>query len=200
MDPEADRAEIAKLTAVLGTIKAKHVVHISTVDVFGTPSCADESTIPAREGLHAYGRHRLDLEDFMRSTFPSVQVIRLPGLFGEGLKKNAIFDLINDNCISQINPGAAFQWYPMSRLAEDLRIALDAGMPLLHLTSEPVRTAEIVSRFFPNAAVGPEAFPAPRYDIRSKFAGLFGGRDGYMLNKDAVLQEIGRFIRMPADA
>ena len=45
------------------------------------------------DGLHPYGRNRLELEDLVRKEFDTL-VVRLPALFGKGLKKNFIYDAI----------------------------------------------------------------------------------------------------------
>lgn len=199
-DPAADRAGIARLTDVLSTIKARRILHISTVDVFASPHNADETTLPKLEGLHPYGAHRLALEDFIKDTFEHTQIIRLPGLFGEGLKKNVIFDLIHNNGVERINPAAVMQWYPMCRLTSDVETILEAELPLVHFTPEPLATAEILSEFFPAAQVSTAQTPAPHYDLRSVHASYFGGENGYMLARDEVLSEIGRFVGATVDA
>jgi nucleoside-diphosphate-sugar epimerase len=199
-NPDADRAGIERLVKVLRTIKARRVVHISTVDVFGRPDGADETQKPIRDGLHPYGTHRLELEDFMQATFAQTQIVRLPGLFGPGLKKNAIFDLMTNNAVERITPNALMQWYPMRRLVDDIKTVMTNDVKLVHLTSEPVKTEEIVAAFFPRAKVGPAQAQAPYYDFRSRYAGLFGGSGGYILNRNQVLDEVGRFVRAKPDA
>ena len=45
--------------------------------------------------VNQYGKSRLFLEKFCEDTFPNCLIIRLPALFGEGLKKNFLFDINN---------------------------------------------------------------------------------------------------------
>lgn len=45
-------------------------------------------------GLRRYGKDRLWLENKVSDSFDSL-VIRLPGLYGKGLKKNFLYDYIN---------------------------------------------------------------------------------------------------------
>ena len=84
-DPEGDRAGIARLTDVLLTTRIRKLVLISTVDAYPVPAGVDEGTPIAREAGHPYGRHRYALERFCQDRFDCA-VLRLPGLFGQGLK------------------------------------------------------------------------------------------------------------------
>ncbi len=192
-EPEEDRKAIRRLTDLLATVRAERFVLISTVDVYKQSSGADEAVVPERDGLHPYGLHRLELEDFVLAHFPKAVVMRLPALFGPGLRKNALFDLLNDNMLEAINPAAAFQWYPVPRLPQDIVTAETSGLSLVHLATEPVVTGEIVSSFFPDKAVGP-AKAVPAYDLHTRHAALFGGQGPYIMDKAAVMQQIGQFV------
>ena len=80
----------------LSHINARHCIGISTCDVYEVPQDVDEDTdIEATlETLHPYGKHRFHIEEFMRSHFERVTIIRLPALFGKGLKKNVDKDAV----------------------------------------------------------------------------------------------------------
>jgi dTDP-4-dehydrorhamnose reductase len=192
-EPEADWARIAALQDVLARVEARHVVLISTIDVYASPEGVDERTpIDAGAG-HAYGRHRLLFERFIESRFPDVLVARLSGLFGPGLKKNVIFDLLHDNCLDAINPASRFQWYDLARLWRDLERCRALGLRLVNLVNEPVPTGAILTRFFP-AKVRAGTSPAVAYDVRSREADRLGGAGGYLQGQDEVLADLGRFV------
>lgn len=93
--PDRDAAHILDLTQSLSRIKAKRAVLISTIAVLESfDGGFDETTGRFREDL-AYGRHRRMLEVSTRKLYPEVLIVRLPALFGAGIKKNFVFDLMN---------------------------------------------------------------------------------------------------------
>ena len=194
-DPAADRAAIDSICGVLATMKARELILISTIDVYPDPSAPlDESAAiePARN--HAYGRHRFELEQWVREHFSNVRIVRLPALFGEGLKKNVVFDLLHDNQVGNINPASRFQWYPLARLNADIEKIRAHDIRSINLFPEPIRTAEIVDRFFSGAPTAAASEPAPSYDLRTKYSAMFGGPPGHMIGRDAVLNELATFV------
>ena len=193
-DPEADWAGIQRLLGPLEEVEAEVFTLISTVDVYPTPVSVTERDEPDRTAGQPYGRHRLAVEDWVRSRFPRVHVIRLPGLFGAGLKKNIIFDMLTDNNLEVINPDSTFQWYDLSRLSGDLARAEALGLELVNMAVEPVSTEAIRSRFFPDKEIGARPAPAGAYDMRSVHAAAFGGSGVYQISASEVMQRMGVFL------
>jgi hypothetical protein len=194
-EPELDRAAIAGLTDVLGTIEAKEFILISTIDVYSETGAGSDENTPLDSSVnHPYGTHRLELERWVGDRFPNTRVIRLAALFGEGLKKNVIFDLLRGNQTDTVNPASHFQWYPLRRLSADIELVRANDIRLINLFPEPIRTSDILAAFFPGAKVGPEAQPAPSYRLRTKFSELFGGPPGFLLDRVMVLGELASFI------
>ena len=193
-NPEADLAGIESLMDDLRYVEADQFTLISTVDVFGTPVAVTELSSPSEDGLHAYGRHRLLLEKFVAERFPSCRILRLPALFGSGLKKNAVFDLMTDNNLDSIHPDSCFQWYPLSRLSADMRIAEEAGLETLHLATQPISMEDIRSRFFPEKQIGQKRGQPGMYDFRTVHSGLFGSRVAYMLSAPEIMAELAKFL------
>jgi hypothetical protein len=193
--PEADRAGIARLTEALATVEAKEFILISTIDVYDDPASAmdeDGAIDPARN--HVYGRHRFELEQWVRRRFANARIARLPALFGPGLRKNALYDLLHDHQVASLNPAGIFQWYPVDRVWNDLATMRRADLALANLFTAPVAMSDIIGAFFPTAAVGPERHPAPAYRLCTRYAQLFGGKDGWILDGEAVLGHMARFI------
>lgn len=191
-DPAADRAGIGRLIAALERVRAERFVLISTVDVYGQPNGVDEDSPPT--GATPYGRHRLELEHFAAHRFRCL-IVRLPALFGPGLKKNAIYDLLHNNQIEKIDSRAKFQFYNLRRLWRDIRIAAGRGLSLIHLATEPVSMAEVARAAFGRAWSNHLPAPPPAYDLRTRHAALYGGTGGYIRGKNRVLAELTGFVR-----
>ncbi|MEO0419174.1 MAG: hypothetical protein AAF249_09935 [Pseudomonadota bacterium] len=93
--PEQDRAKIHALIEQLSAITAERFILISSIAVLADFAGGyDESTSAFQTDL-AYGRHRRELEAFVEDRFADHLIVRLPALFGEGLRKNFLFDLMN---------------------------------------------------------------------------------------------------------
>jgi nucleoside-diphosphate-sugar epimerase len=190
-DPEADLAGIERLLSVLRDVRADRFVLVSTVDVFEKPVGVDESA-PA-DARHPYGRNRRMLEQVCEERF-GAQVLRLPGLFGPGLKKNAIYDLLHENQVEKIHPESTYQFYDVRHLWADAEKAHGAGIRLLHLATEPVAMGEVARRFFGRELRAPGGTPA-RYDLRSRHAAAWGASGGYLRSREDVLRGIEQFVR-----
>ena len=93
--PEEDIRKINNLKEQIKELKCKKFVLISTIDVIDKQIDSNENTIIDKTKLEPYGYNRLDFENFVLDNFKDVSIIRLPALFGKGLKKNFIFDMIN---------------------------------------------------------------------------------------------------------
>ena len=92
--PERDFEIVKNAFENIKKINPKKVVLISSVDVYKEPNGKDEDRIMETRGLRRYGKDRLWLENNVSDSFDSL-VIRLPGLYGKGLKKNFLYDYIN---------------------------------------------------------------------------------------------------------
>lgn len=91
--PEKDMASISRLLECLNKVTCDTFVLISTFDVYEKYNGVDEDT---QVGLTttAYGNHRIEVENFVKMKFSKYHIVRLPGIYGKGLKKNFIYDLI----------------------------------------------------------------------------------------------------------
>lgn len=194
-DPGTDKKNIQKLQDVLATVKADTFVLISTIDVYPVLVDVDENFNVHAVENHAYGTHRREFEDFCQQHFNKCHIIRLPGLFGQGLKKNVIYDLLNDNCLDMININSSFQYYYLEKLWEDVQIIMEHDLSLVNLFTEPVTTREIVDTFFPAKQLGENAVPEAHYNLQTCHAQVWGKQGKYIYTHDEMLQQIKQFIR-----
>ena len=93
--PERDAAQIDGLMARLTTIRAERFVLISSIAVLADFAGGNDEGTQAFQQDLAYGRHRRALEIFVEDHFANSLIVRLPALFGHGLRKNFMFDLLN---------------------------------------------------------------------------------------------------------
>lgn len=193
-NPVEDSENTDRLMDALKSAKTDSFVLISTVDIYqGHVSC-DEMTTPQPD--HTYGRNRLRLERFVKANFPNYHILRLPALFGDGLKKNALFDLMHDNQVEKINPSSEFQWYDLEWLPGDIRFCMEKGIREANLFTEPVAMETIRRSLFPRIELNPSA-PVARYNhktILSAFHGGAYGETGYRAQSDEVLKAMHRYV------
>ncbi|MDL2293545.1 sugar nucleotide-binding protein [Ruminococcaceae bacterium OttesenSCG-928-D13] len=97
-DPAADLRRAEQAFENITRMKPEKLVLISTVDVYPKPYKVYEDAAPSAEADEspalAYGKNRLALEGWVREAYPDALILRLPGLFGRGLKKNFIYDML----------------------------------------------------------------------------------------------------------
>lgn len=194
-EPEADRQNIDGLISHLKNIKCDRFVLVSTVDVFKNPIGVDENTPVDELGLHAYGLHRRLLEKFVESHFPNHLIVRLPGLVGPGLRKNVIFDFLNDNNLHAIDSRGVFQFYPMVNLWYDIRTALDAGLKVVHLTAEPVSVSDVSAQGFGKPFHQALANAPASYDMRTIHAEIFGASGPYQYKARETIQAVRAYAQ-----
>jgi nucleoside-diphosphate-sugar epimerase len=189
--PDADRACIGRLCDALRHAWARELVLISTIDVYGRPEGVDEDIAPVE--ATSYGRHRLELEEFVAAHFLT-RTIRLPALFGPGLKKNAIFDLLHNNQVEKLDSRGTFQFYDVGRLWQDIEIARRADLSLVHFATEPTSLAEVAREAFGRAFTNETTAVPARYDFRTRHAHMYGGDNGYLMSSAEVLAALRRFV------
>jgi hypothetical protein len=193
-EPVNDLQQIERLQDVLTSVRAGRCILISTIDVYNPPRQVIETDLPVLQDHHAYGAHRYMLERFVMNTFSDTMVFRLPGVFGTGLKKNVLFDLMHRSRLDEIDPAGVFQWYPVSRLWRDIEAAVAADIDLLNIAVEPLRTDELVRRFFPDVRLRTKNGITPVYDMWTMHAAKLGGSGNYLMEKETVLAELAGFL------
>lgn len=92
-DPEADLAVMEQARRNLQRLAPEKVVLVSSVCVYADSRGRTEADEPCMEGLAPYGANRLQLERWVRADWPDALILRLPALYGKGLKKNFLYDL-----------------------------------------------------------------------------------------------------------
>lgn len=91
---------------------------------------------------------------------------------------------------------SVYQFYNLGRLWSDIIVAIENGVRLLNITTEPVSVSEVYEVLcgekFENK-LNKQPFD---YDVRSMHAALYNGDNGYMLDKQTVLNDLKKYIDM----
>jgi NAD dependent epimerase/dehydratase family len=197
----ADLAEIDNYIALLSDVDAAQLVLISTVCIYPGGTSPDESTPLSADGLTPYGANRLHMEQTLGERFNTLTV-RLPQLYGAGLKKGIVYDLLNAYRIEFIRPEGRFQYYDLRRLWSDTELALQTSLVTLNIATPPLSSARVAAECFgidiaDQVVSGEESPFAQMYtrDMRTIHADLFGGPPGYVLDEVAELDALRAFAR-----
>jgi nucleoside-diphosphate-sugar epimerase len=126
--PDQDRARVEAVMQALDGVTARQMVLVSTIAVLDG-FAADGEDAAIWQETTPYGVNRRALEVFCAGRFERCLVVRLPALFGDGLKKNFIFDILNP-MPSMLGDA------PLQALGEALPPALSALLPTLYVRDE----------------------------------------------------------------
>ena len=191
--PEDDRDNLEWLMSCLSDAEAGRFVLISTVDVYPTPVSVDETTPIDPEAGEPYGRHRHFLERSVMERFPNHTVIRLPGLFGLGLRKNLIYDFLTTGESPYTHPDSVFQYYDMVNLWQDLQAITETQLALVNLATEPIPAREIARACSVRRDWATRGRPV-RYDMRSRHAQRLGRRGSYLYTAPEILSGLRALV------
>ena len=105
------------------------------------------------------------------------------------------FEKVGFSALNFTDSRGVFQFYDLSNLWKDISIALDHGIKKLNIATEPVSISELYE-FLTNKNFINEFLQGniPHYDFRSKYATVFGGKDGYLYKKQVVMNSIKKFV------
>jgi len=194
-NPDVDRKKIDSLILSLKTVRCDKFILISTVDVFKYPTAVDESSKIPERNLHPYGLHRRILEKFIEQKYKKHLVIRLPGLVGPNLKKNVLFDLLNNNNIEAIDSRNIYQFYPVVNLWKDILQAIELDVSIIHLTAEPISVEEIAKKCFKKKFENHLEGQKVTYDMRTLYTDIFGKHGHYQYCKKESIRFIKQYAK-----
>ena len=191
--PEEDWENINKLIDSVRDVKCNKFILISTIDVHEKIH-NNPNNIKCDENHHPYGYNRYRAEIEMKKMFGDrLIIIRLPAVFGDNLKKNILYDLINDNLYGKINLCDKYQWYDVRELSNNIEYILRNDIKEINLFSAPVSMEEIVDEFFPNmdsTNFYNDCENAITYDLSAVFAGFT-----YWCDKKRIMYRLKTFIK-----
>ena len=249
--PEQDLANIDEAIENIKKIKPKKLVLISTISVYSVFE-GDENTVLNDNDGTAYGRNRRYLEKWVENNVNDYLIVRLPALYGAGIKKNFIYDMIhyipgllkiakyeelfNDSSLAHLyqdrgdgfykcvaeskedrkslraffekvgfsalnftDSRSEYQYFNLANLWSVISIAMENNIRLLTIATEPVLSSELFEYIYQRPFKNEVATNYPIEHLKSIHAKAFGGVDGYLYNKEQVLEDVKRFINTQMD-
>lgn len=247
--PEQDLALIDEAIKNISLIHSKRVVLISTISVYDNVMGIDEDVAIDETKLQPYGKNRRYLEKWVMENCSDSLIVRLPALYGDGIKKNFIYDLINfipsmlneamykelssqdsfiassydlqgngfykcktidksklselRTCFKRLGFSALnftdsrsqYQFYNLTYLWDHIKICLDNGVRIFNAATEPVIISDLMKFITGETFVNEIKNIYPRQDYRSKYYELFGGKNGYLVDKSFVMSDIRSFVK-----
>jgi hypothetical protein len=192
-DTKTDIETVIEIIKLIGDVKYKNVYVISTIDVYGnSPVGVDEDFEPIFKDF-SYGSNRYLFEKMVvkHLNYENAKIFRLPALFSKNIKKNILYDLINNNNLESINSNSSFQWYNLNNLTKDIEI-LSHQYPnemIFNLFTEPIESMDIINLFPHNINKVSHLNTKIIYDFTTKF-----NKTGYHNTKEQVLTDIKNLI------
>ena len=136
-DPEADLAVMRAARENIRQIAPKRLVLISSIAVLAdSRGVYEDSPAQDTEALPAYGKNRLQLERWVREDFPDALIVRLPALYGAGIRKNFLFDL-HTITPAMLRPEKYSELAAKSPLVKSAYTLADNGFYKLNGTTDP---------------------------------------------------------------
>jgi hypothetical protein len=194
-DPYTDLENIFNILSIISKKEYKNIILYSTIDVYTDAPLEVDESYDIKISSPNYGVNRFIFEKLISSTlkFNKLLILRLPALFGKYIKKNILFDLLNDNEINKINYNSTYQWYNLNNLANDTLncLNLKENQILINLFSEPVETSDILKLFNINKSKVNSKSKNITYNFKTN-----SNPTRYVKNKKQILSEIEEFVSM----
>jgi|688.fasta_scaffold315819_2 nucleoside-diphosphate-sugar epimerase len=195
-EPERDLIQIQFLLNFLSQLKVKSVLLISTIDVYGPNFEFDEDTERSKYPFYdSYGSNRHYFELKICEKFADTKILRLPGLFGPGLKKNLIYDLLNNLPLNFKSTKDSYQYLYTPEIPNLMREMIEMDLKLFHAATEPVSVSEILnisSEILGNGAGfinNLEQDVNIQYNMKTKYR-----KSKYLFNHSEVLEEMRKWF------
>ena len=127
-------------------------------------------------------------------------IVRLPALFGKGLKKNALFDLLNNKKI-KTNSQSIFQWYNLEYLSKHINIIKKKKINIINLISEPLSFKDIINflkkkniNTFSDKNISFTYEKPLKYNLYTKYSSTLKKNGRYIFSKEEILEQLKNFI------
>lgn len=89
-----------------------------------------------------------------------------------------------------------YQFYPLSRLWDDIQVALENNIRLWHPATEPISAAELYEKLTGEKFCNELSVTPVYYDFRTIYTDIFNGKKkGYICTTEEILDDIYKFVK-----
>lgn len=193
-EPNKDYNNILNIYNIISKYKFNKIILFSTIDIYyNSPVMTNENFKPYINNIN-YGSNRLIFELLINSlNYKNIQIFRLPSLFGNRIKKNILFDLLNNNQIEKINFNSKYQWFYLKNLYSYI-VKYNNISGIINLFPEPIESIEIAKLFKINLDVINYKENRILYNYTTIYSNT-----GYIQSSNDTIQEIKNFINEYSD-
>ena len=189
LNPGEDSSIIDLMMKRLQKVKCRKFVYVSTIDVYKNHVDVDEET-PVSYDHYPYGSNRSRFESFILNEYRDSLAIRLPIVFGEGFKKNYLFDLMNRRNLQSVYVRNKVQFYDVNDLTSDIEEMKKITERIFNFSTQPIELSEIVDIYFPDLRDDCTDDCNYSSNMTTKHR-----PSGYMRDKREMIVKIGQFIK-----
>ena len=190
-DIEEDIYNMQYIIKLLHKFKFNNIILFSTIDVYvDSPLESNEWYAPNISEFN-YGTNRRLFEIMVSQllSYNNLKIFRLPALFGKHIKKNIIFDLLNNNQVDKIKAKSTYQWYDLNDLYKDVQDRLLLSPKIFNLFPEPIPTKRIIELFPQYKDMVDNVEQGSIYVFKTIHTGT-----GFLYNKEISLAKLAKFI------
>ena len=105
-----------------------------------------------------------------------------------------LFKKLGFSALNFTDSRGVFQYYNLKYLYQDIQKVIDNNIPLMNIATQPIEIGTLHKVLTGQDFENKVAAKPPYYDFRTKYAEIFGGRDGYIQTSDFVYNDIKEFV------
>lgn len=105
-----------------------------------------------------------------------------------------LFKKLGFSALNFTDSRGVFQYYNLKYLYQDIQKVIDNNIPLMNIATQPIEIGTLHKVLTGQDFENKVAAKPPYYDFRTKYADIFGGRDGYIQTSDFVYNDIKEFV------
>lgn len=192
-EPQKDVCNMLSIQQHLLKANIDKFILISTIDIYDH-QCLGQTEDPQHVSTESYGKHRYIMEEWVKMIYRDHHIMRLPALFGLGLKKNIIYDILNNNSTSSINPYSYFQWYDIENLYFDIKQVIHSQIKVINLFSEPISTKDLFAECFPDKVASIEQNTLGVPQIYNQYTSYSRYNSYYWQDKETIVSNLKDYI------